>query len=111
MARALNYCLLCKNQGEQVKAVAKYYLDKAPNQAYSGWIPVCKECAIQIEQIGFKMIYFTAKEKKDIVINNCKHKFYRKNLVANRNDGRDTYKCELCGCEILRFTLKNGRPN
>lgn len=97
------YCVLCKNQDIESEVAAKYFLKKGKNQAYSGWIYVCEDCA---ENIPFEVIYLKRKKKIEID-NNCNHKYIKKNLVTIADDrgGHDILRCEFCRHEKLRYGI------
>lgn len=110
MARSMKFCLFCKREGIEKKAVVKYYLKRSPGQAYYGWIPVCKSCAESFSNAGYELIYFSGKKFKDANNgdDNCDHFYYKKNLVTMRSDCLDCWKCEKCGKEIFRIGNPNG---
>ena len=104
--RGMKYCLLCNPEDNGFKgkkgtrAIGKYHLESSPDQAFSGYIPICEHCCLATAKY-FTIIPLKGKEDHQYFKLHSgiyEHSWDKVNLVT-QNNFYDTWKCMKCGVE------------
>ena len=120
------FCMICNPDGNGstgdvgTEAVGRYYLSRTnKDQFQSGWISVCKDCAIQTEQY-YRIEYFDGNKTSRLTDNKdprilsgpYQHNWQKENLVTIEVDGKlvDHLICSKCGAECYYF-MKDLAPH
>ncbi len=91
-------CKLCLLDRKTSQAIGYYIIPVAPDQAYSGKITFCKNCASIPKDGGFEIFPLKGFENNAIFVKDgpYKHVWHKTNLVT-RTDMTDEWECDKCG--------------